>query len=180
MTRGGEEPLQSARVLITGAHGFVGRHLIRALENQRPGWTLIAPESLTQAGLDISQAHSVNACIAAATPDIVVHLAGVAAVTSATNDPRHAWAVNAGGVLNLLLAIDQFAPQAKLLHVSTAEVYGASLATGEPTSETAVLRPTNAYAATKAAGDILAGQFARNGRPTVIARPWQYCPGSQI
>src|SRR5512142_950741 len=94
------------RVLITGAGGFVGRHLVAALARRQPHWSLDAP--LDEGGspaLDVTDAEAVVARIRTTRPDIVVHLAAVAAVTASVKDPRQAWRVNLDGTLNVVLAM---------------------------------------------------------------------------
>lgn len=163
------------RVLITGAGGFVGRHLVAALREQQPDWTLDLPEGPGAAGgLDVADAKAVSQWIAQRRPDIVVHLAAVAAVTAAVKDPRLAWRVNLDGTLNVVLAMQAHAPEAHLLFVSSAEVYGESLKAGAPVDETSLLQPVNPYAASKAAADILVRQASAAGLSATVARPFNH------
>ena len=165
------------KVLITGAGGFVGGHLTAALRANHPGWVLDAPGG--SAGVDVTDAQAVEHWIRDARPDIVVHLAAVAAVTASVKDPRLAWRVNLDGVLNMVLALQQHAPAAHLLFVSSAEVYGQSLDTGLPVDESALLQPVNPYAASKAAADILVRQAAAGGLSATIARPFNHTGAGQ-
>jgi GDP-4-dehydro-6-deoxy-D-mannose reductase len=121
----------------------------------------------------------VAAYIKATQPDIVVHLAAVAAVTTSVKAPRLAWDVNLGGTLNLVLAMQEHAPQAHLLYVSSAEVYGASLKSGAPATEQTLLQPMNPYAASKAAADILVRQAAANGLSATVMRPFNHTGAGQ-
>jgi GDP-4-dehydro-6-deoxy-D-mannose reductase len=109
----------------------------------------------------------------------VVHLAAVSAVTAAVKDPRAAWSVNLGGTLNLTEALLEHAPGCRLVHVSSAEVYGLSLGERRPTDETALLQPMNPYAASKAAGDILVRQCSATGLDAVVARPFNHTGAGQ-
>ncbi len=167
-SRDGAQP----KVLITGAGGFVGRHLTAALKMNRPCWILDAPTAAI--GVDVTDPEAVERWIREARPDIVVHLAAVAAVTASVKDPRLAWRVNLDGVLNVVLAMKQHTPDAHLLFVSSAEVYGQSLNTGLPVDETALLQPVNPYAASKAAADILVRQAAVGGLSATIVRPFNH------
>lgn len=163
------------KVLITGAGGFVGRHLTAALKDRHPDWVLDAPVGHDGAiSVDVTDAAAVDAWIAEAQPDIVVHLAAVAAVTASVKDPRLAWRVNLDGTLNLTLAIQERAPKAHLLFVSSAEVYGDSLNIADPINETALLQPVNPYAASKAAADILVRQAAIAGLSATVVRPFNH------
>lgn len=164
-----------ARVLVTGGRGFVGARLVKALAERHPDWTINAPPGPGEPyGLDVTDGEAVNAHVASGPPDLAIHLAAVSAVTSSVKDPRQAWHVNLGGTLNLVLALQAFAPDSRLLHVSSAEVYGESFNALEPLGENAQMRPTNPYAASKAAADILVAQSARSGLRSVIARPFNH------
>lgn len=117
--------------------------------------------------------------IADTRPTAVVHLAAISAVTTASLDPRTAWAVNLNGTLNLTQALVQHAPDCRLLFISSAEVYGLSLNAPEPVTETALLQPVNAYAASKAAADILVRQCAAAGLSAIVARPFNHTGAGQ-
>jgi GDP-4-dehydro-6-deoxy-D-mannose reductase len=170
----------SARVLITGAGGFVGRHLAKALHGRRPGWVLdMPPAPGAPGGLDVTDAEAVSQWIASRRPDIVVHLAAVAAVTASVKDPRLAWRVNLDGTLNVVLAMQAHTPGAHLLFVSSAEVYGDSLNSPAPVDETSLLQPVNPYAASKAAADILVRQAAATGLSATVVRPFNHTGAGQ-
>jgi GDP-4-dehydro-6-deoxy-D-mannose reductase len=163
------------KVLVTGAGGFVGRHLTTTLARQLPHWVLDAPCGADgRTVLDVTDAEAVNAWIAQAQPDVVVHLAAVAAVTAAVRDPRTAWRVNLNGSLNIVLAMQALAPEAHLLYVSSAEVYGRSLDAPQSVDERALLEPVNPYAASKAAADILVRQASAEGLPATVMRPFNH------
>lgn len=163
------------KALITGAGGFVGRHLAAALRERRPDWVLGLPEAPGGGGgLDVTDAQAVSQWIERERPDIVVHLAAVAAVTASVKDPRLAWRVNLDGTLNVVLALQAHAPEAHLLFVSSAEVYGRSLKSETPVDETCLLQPVNPYAASKAAADILVRQAAAAGLSATVARPFNH------
>ncbi len=178
MTAAGQpdmEPSSGLRVALTGAGGFVGGRLLKALRTVHPDWALDGPPGPeTPSGLDITDPEAVEAWIRRIQPDLVVHLAGVAAVTASVKDPRLAWRVNLDGALNLVLALQQFAPRAHLLFVSSAEVYGESLNRAGPVDERALLQPVNPYAASKAAADILVRQAAASGLSATVARPFNH------
>jgi len=169
------------RLLLTGGQGFVGRHLASALARNHPDWVIDIPASPTsdRVGLDIVDADAVAAYVKTAQPDMVVHLAAIAAVTASVKAPRLAWDVNFGGALNLVLAIQAHVPEAHLLYVSSAEVYGASLKTGAAATEQTLLQPLNPYAASKAAADILVRQAAMDGLSATVMRPFNHTGAGQ-
>jgi GDP-4-dehydro-6-deoxy-D-mannose reductase len=160
------------KVLITGAGGFVGGHLTAALRAHNRDWTLDAPGGAV--GVDVTNAQAVEHWIRDSQPAILVHLAAVAAIPASVKDPRLAWRVNLDGVLNVVLALQEHAPSAHLLFVSSAEVYGESLNTDIPVNEGALLQPVNPYAASKAAADILVRQAMAAGLSVTVARPFNH------
>lgn len=165
------------RLLVTGASGFVGRRLTAAARERWPQAQVIACGGpVDEGGLDVDDAGAVQATVASAQPTHVVHLAAVAAVVDAGRDPRGAYAVNLGGTLNIVEALRAEAPEAVLLHVSSAEAYGRSLreAHGRPVDERALLQPSNVYAASKAAADLLVQAAAVQGLSALIARPFNH------
>jgi GDP-4-dehydro-6-deoxy-D-mannose reductase len=144
-------------VLITGADGFVGTHL-RALL----GDAAIAAE------VDVLDRAAVSDAVRAARPRRVVHLAAESSVATSWLDPPATWLVNVVGTVNVLEAVREEQPGARVLFVSTGEVYGRT--DQLPTPESAPVSPLSPYAATKAAAEIACGQSARGGLDVVIAR----------
>lgn len=156
------------RILITGAGGFVGGHLMVALRHHFPGAALIISV------LDVTDPDATERTVRDVAPDACVHLAGVTAVPDASRRPDAAWQVNLHGTLNLARAVLKFAPACRFLHVSTAEVYGRSFAGGMALDETAALAPMNTYAATKAAADLAIGAMVSDGLRAVRVRPFNH------
>jgi GDP-4-dehydro-6-deoxy-D-mannose reductase len=143
-----------ARILVTGASGFVGPYVCAACLHEFPGAEVI------KAGADITDRAAVLAMINDARPDAVIHLAGIASVTAARTDPDRAYAVNLGGTLNLASALLKHRPDALFVHAGSSECYGDSFRAGMPLDEQAALAPLNTYAASKAAADLALGALA--------------------
>jgi GDP-4-dehydro-6-deoxy-D-mannose reductase len=143
-----------ARILITGATGFVGPYVQAACAREFAGAEII------KASADITDRAAVNAMIAAVLPDVVIHLAGIASVPVARSDPTRAFAVNFTGTLNLAYALLESRPGALLINAGSSDCYGASFRPGTPLDETAALAPLNTYAASKAAADLTLGALA--------------------
>lgn len=158
----------SGRILVTGAGGFVGRHLLPALRKAYPGAEVFTPR------FDVADGEAVKAAIGQIRPDAVVHLAAVAAVGSARSDPGAAWQVNLHGTLNVARAVLASVPACTVLLASSAEAYGSSLQDGHPLDETAALAPVNTYGATKAAADLALGAMAGEGLHAVRLRPFNH------
>jgi len=155
------------RILLTGAGGFVGRHLVSALAAAWPGAALLADP------VDVRDADAVAAMVAAGRPDVCVHLAAVATQAAARDDEDRAWAVNLHGTLHLARAILRHAPECHLLFVSSADAYGGGVA-GAPIGEDVPLAPKNLYAATKAAADLALGGMVGQGLRVVRVRPFNH------
>jgi len=179
------------RVLVTGADGFVGRHLVRELRDRghdvraavRPGAS--APwsdaDGVTVVPFELTDADSVQAALQAPC-DAVVHLAAMASSAEARRDPGGAWIVNAAGTARLAEAAaslrDTGAADPTLLIVSTGEVYGEAHC---PLREEDELKPQSPYAASKVGAEIAALEVARRtGLRVIVARPFTHTgPGQR-
>lgn len=156
------------RILVTGSGGFVGAHLMPALAHAYPDAAIVG------ATADVTDREAVMGEIATAAPDAVIHLAAIAAIPAARQDPARAWHVNLHGTLHVASAVLAHAPGATLLFASTADLYGATFRSGVPIDETAMLAPLNTYAATKAAADLALGAMAAEGLRAIRMRPFNH------
>jgi GDP-4-dehydro-6-deoxy-D-mannose reductase len=110
-------------------------------------------------------------------PDALVHLAAVASVSAARDDPGAAWLTNAAGTARLLDAVTALretdGADPLVLLVSSAEVYGDG--PPRPRVETDPLLPQSAYAASKVGAEIAGLEaWRRAGLRVVIARPFTH------
>jgi len=168
------------RVLVTGADGFVGAHVVRAL--QARGDVVEAcggPDG--PGGLEITEGRAVEFRVRDARPDALIHLAGVSSVARSHEHPASTTHVNVVGAANLLEAVRRHAPRCRVLLVGSGEVYGA-LSREHRAVETDALQPLSPYAASKAGAEILARQMvASYGVAVVLARPFNHLgPGQSL
>lgn len=153
------------KALVTGASGFVGRHLVAHLE--ACGDEVIGVDRATD-GLDITDSAAVRDVFAAVRPDVVYHLAGWADVGASWSHPVEAFRVNAEGTLNVLGAAKDY-DVSRVVAVSSADVYGIVTPEELPLTEDSPLRPASPYAASKVAADYL-GLQAWLGRRLPVMR----------
>ena len=134
---------------VTGGAGFAGRHLLALLP------AAVAP---SRDELELLDARAVRAAIREAAPAVVFHLAAQASVKRSWEAPAETLGENVAVTANLLEAVRLEAPDAAVVVVGSGEVYGPPARL--PVEEDAALRPQNPYAVSKAACDLLAGQYA--------------------
>lgn len=161
------------RILLTGAGGFVARHLRPLLRAAFPDASLIEMGG-AGAKVDLADGAAVARFVAEVVPDACVHLAAVTAVPAAQADPDGAWRVNLLGTLALARALQAANPAAVLLFTSSAEIYGRSFAPGVALDEAGLPAPMNTYAATKAAADLALGAMAATGLRVIRMRPFNH------
>lgn len=165
------------RILVTGAAGFVGGHLLPMLGAGFPDASVTATAAEVRPGfrrLDVTDPDAVAAAVREIRPDGCVHLAGITAVPAARGDPELAWRVNLHGTLALARAVLADAPECRFLYISSADVYGTAPRTGLLLDENVPLSPANTYAATKAATDLAIGALAAEGLRAVRLRPFNH------
>ncbi len=152
------------KVLVTGAHGFLGAHLSRFLSSKKykviPAVRKKNPADKNSIGLDITDRSAVLKAIRSVRPDAIYHLA-------AQSIPRVSWAerektfgINVGGALNLLDGVRLHAPDCRFIFLSSAQVYGRHFQESRPLSETSPIWPENPYAFSKAVAELACFDFA--------------------
>lgn len=175
-----------SRVMFTGADGFVGRHLLPALRDALAPEAEIVLASRTGEGepsyqsvmLELKQATSVDAAVAEIRPDLIIHLAAQASVGQAWNAATETWDINLCGSFHLASAAAKHAPQATMLFVSTAEVYGSSFNNGIAREETPLM-PQSAYSRSKAAAEAMLGDVLPSSARLIVVRPSNHSGAGQ-
>jgi GDP-4-dehydro-6-deoxy-D-mannose reductase len=176
------------RVLVTGATGFVGQHLVRLLlsHGQSVSGTYLTPPrewdlKATLFHCDVRDAARVLAITREIRPSQIYHLAGQSSPSQSLEDFRQTFNTNFWGTHNLLEATRQVVPKARVLVVGSSQCYGRVKPSRLPITEDQVFAPTNPYALSKGAADMLAGQYhSRFGLHVVRARPFNHTgPGQE-
>lgn len=172
------------RVLITGAGGFIGSHLVERLVESGAGVTAFVhynalgtcgwlDESPSRGAVeivagDLCDADSVRRAMRHV--ETVFHLAALVAIPYSYQAPMAFVRTNVEGTLNLLQAAVE-ARVSRVIHTSTSEVYGT--AQYVPIDERHPLQAQSPYAATKIGADQLAEAFFRSFElPVTIVRPF--------
>jgi NAD dependent epimerase/dehydratase len=174
-------------VLVTGAGGFIGSHLVEALvsagadvrafvrynsRNDFGHLEDVAPSLLGE--VDVFTGDLVNPeAVAAAVSDreVIFHLGALIPIPYSYRHPREFVEANVVATLNVLEAARRSDAVRRLVHTSTSEVYGTAQTV--PIAETHPLHPQSPYAATKVGADQLALTFHLSfGTPAVVVRPF--------
>lgn len=176
-------------VLVTGAGGFVGQHLVGALSRNyqvisathHPAGALESA-NVSYRQLDIRDRDAVDRLLKQQAPDFIIHLA--ASTTGWFEDPKALYETNLFGTLNLYEAIAKLKEEngynPKILYVGSSEAYGMSSSV-EPITEDAPFLPANNYGASKACADVASYAYTRSkGLNIIIARPFTHTgPGQR-
>lgn len=174
------------KVLITGADGFIGSHLVEGLLRKKAkvrafvyynsfnnwGWLDTLPKStLSKIEIFTGDIRDPNGVLEAVKGvNVIFHLAALIGIPFSYHSPDSYVDTNIKGTLNILQAARKI-NAGKIIHTSTSEVYGTAQYT--PIDEKHPINPQSPYAATKAAADSLALSFYRSFElPVTIIRPF--------
>ena len=164
------------RILVTGASGFVGSHLLPVLRRRYGDAAFTLIDAVSQgdvAGVDLLDSAALGAVVGASKPDLVVHLAGQSSVAVGIEADDRTWSANCTGALHLASAIANHAPNATLLFESSSEVYGGAFLSG-PVAESSALLPLNAYARSKALAECIFEDRMPDSVKLIVTRPFNY------
>ena len=148
------------RALVTGASGFVGRHLAAYLEHQ--GWDVAVAAHLSATETTLEQV------VRDAAADSVFHLAGLTTASHAAD----LYAANVVLTARLLYAIERLSSPPTIVLIGSAAEYGRVTPSDLPVREDQACRPVTDYAISKYAQTLMGLARAQSGMPVVIARLW--------
>lgn len=170
-------------VLITGGAGFVGRKIVRRLRAALPAMSRVVVVGRSNVmvpdcdflAFDLEHGASVDGVVAAARPDLIVHLA---AQSFAVGAAGATWGTNLAGSLNLARATGKYVPDALTLYVSSSEVYGLAFNDGPVTEET-VCKPQSAYSRSKLAAEEMFADVLPPSARLIVCRPSNHSGAGQ-
>lgn len=178
------------RILVTGANGFVGRHLVAELvrrlapsdrifacsrSGDDPG--LPAVESLP---MNLADDEEVETIIRRVLPTDIFHLAGMSTLAAVAIDPDAAWRVNLFATLRLADSMARHCPGGRFLFAGSSEVYGRAFQGARAVDEGVLPDPTNLYAVIKAATEMALRLRASDRLTILLARPFNHVgPGQR-
>jgi len=172
------------RVLVIGADGFVGGHLVAHLRDAGDAVVEgIGPHGTPAADrhpVDVRDRPRVDALVEQARPEAIYHLAAVAYGPDASADLASALSITVGGTVNVLEAARKLDPAPTILVPGSSEVYGAP-DTDQPIAEATPPRPVSLYGATKLSQESIALTYGRaHGIPIVVTRSFNHIgPGQR-
>jgi len=161
------------RILITGVTGFVGGHLISELRHHDPAvelWGLVwgecdrdtlrtAAPGIDLVDGDLVDPSSTHAVLSDVRPDVIFHLAAASSVARSWDFAARSLEINAIGTVHLFDAIARLGLDPIIVVSSSSEIYGRVQDGSAPLTEGTPIAPLSPYGTSKAAQDLLTGQF---------------------
>jgi GDP-4-dehydro-6-deoxy-D-mannose reductase len=167
------------RILVTGASGFVGRHMVRLIAEQGDepvAWGRSPEAGEAMLALDLMDPGAVRQQDLGGL-DAVVHLAGLAQVSDSFTRPAEYISANVTMQVNLMEALLEQRSFPRVLVVSTGGVYHGS---SDVVTETSAVAPGNPYAISKVTQELLASYYGQRKFEVIVARPFNHIgPGQQ-
>ena len=175
-------------ILVTGATGFVGSHLLESLLSETPtphvvGWKRphtnedrtfrSTPQdgSVEWQDIDILQSKDVINAVADVQPTEVFHCAGIASVADSSGNTERTLAVNVLGTRHLMQGLKQLNTNSRVLVPGSATVYRPKLG---PLSEHDEVGPIHPYGLSKLAQEMQSARFVSDKQQVVITRSFTH------
>ncbi len=182
---------KGVKVLVTGANGFMGSHLMEYLlgkgdvsvfglvrsrsDDQEKIQHLTENPNLKLLECDLTDTQTVTSAMENIVPDYIFHLAAQSFVPVSWSNPQQTIHINVIGAVNLLEAVRKHAPEARVFMCGSAEEYGLVPLERGPIKETDPLEPNSPYGASKVAQELFAKvAFQAYGTKVCLARPFAH------
>jgi GDP-4-dehydro-6-deoxy-D-mannose reductase len=170
------------RALITGVGGFVGRHLLRHLQEEGDEVFGLGRE-VDVLGVDLARICQADLCdrdtvervLREVQPAAIYHLAAQSSPAESLADPWATLSNNLLAQMNLLEALLSAGLRSRVLVVGSSDEYGKVAPSDVPTDEDVPLRPNTPYAVSKVGQDMMGYQyFAQHHLPVIRVRPFNH------
>lgn len=171
------------KILVTGATGFVGSHMVDFLLDNIKNIKIFATkryhlsridkiqhfyDKINWVDCDLTDPVSVNKIIKQIKPDKILHFAAESFVSPSWDHPNRYMSVNYNATVNLLEALRQNKSNCKFLIPGSGEEYGEVDKKDIPITEKTTLKPVNPYAVTKIAQDLIGFVYFKSYKLKVI------------
>lgn len=162
--------LNNKKILVTGANGFVGSHMVELLLKQCPDSQIVVTkrwhlsnlgnlkpyeESIQFVDCDLTDAHAVDDTIRLVQPEIIFHFAAESFVSPSWRNPSRYMDVNYQATVNILEAMRKHVPHCTIHIPGSGEEYGDISEADLPITTKTPLNPVNPYAVSKVAQDLI-------------------------
>lgn len=157
------------RILVTGANGFAGQHLIRHLLQVESDAAIYGtvyhadpatlPDHVSYHAIDLTDEADTTALIADIKPDIIFHLAAQASAAVSFKQPWQTLETNIRAQFNVFEACIHADIRPRIIITSSAEIYGIIDEAHIPITEDHPLQPNSPYSLSKATQDLMGYQY---------------------